>query len=137
MWSRFNRWLESQSDVGLLLIRLWVGGAMLTHGIGKIRDLDKFVGRVARDFPFAEILGPFAAFSETIGAVMIMLGLLTRPAAIALVATMLGAGLVTHWADPFSKKELALTYAAATGALVFAGSGKFSLDRLLFGRSWR
>lgn len=137
MWSRINGWFAARSDVGLLILRLWVGAAMLTHGMGKMLDLGGFVGKVGKTFPFPEVLGPFAAGAESIGAIMIAVGLLTRPAAIALCFTMIGAGLVVHWPDPFTKKELALTYAAASAMIAFAGSGKYSLDRLLFGRSWR
>ncbi|MFN7131398.1 MAG: DoxX family protein [Myxococcales bacterium] len=138
MWKRLNAWFASRADVGLLVARLWIGGAMITHGVAKVLDLGAFSEKVARlGFPFAGVLGPFAALSETLGAALLLLGLLTRPAAVALTLTMLGAAFGVHWNDPFTKKELALTYATISLALLFTGPGRFSLDRVLFGREFR
>ncbi|MEL6925707.1 MAG: DoxX family protein, partial [Bacteroidota bacterium] len=100
-------------SLGLLLIRLVFGAAMLFgHGIGKW-------SRLFGDDPikFADPFGlgataslALVVFSEVICSVLIMLGLLTRAAAVPLLITMLVALFMIHGDDPFAKQEKALLY---------------------------
>jgi putative oxidoreductase len=107
------------------------------HGVSKLFKLEKFIASVARHgFPLPEVTAPIAMLTELVGGVLLALGLATRPAAIFVIATMLGAALKVHAVDPFSKKELALAYALVAVVLIFTGPGRYSLDaRLSKGRS--
>ena len=121
------------TDVGLLVLRVSFGLTMaLSHGWGKVSDLGKFTAVVAsKGFPIPGVTAPFAAFSELLGGLLLAVGLATRPAAVALLGTMIGAVVVVHGGDPFGKKELGLAYAAVSVVLLLTGPGRFSLDRLL------
>jgi putative oxidoreductase len=123
-------------DAGLLVVRVGFGLMLaLSHGLGKVSALGKFVDGVAnRGMPLPWVLGPAAALAEFVGGILIAIGLLTRPAAFFALVTMLVAAFHVHGADPFSKKELALTYAMACGAILFAGPGRYSLDAMIFGK---
>jgi putative oxidoreductase len=44
---------------------------------------------------------------------------------------MLVAAFIAHGDDPFGKKEMALLYIVVYVFLLFAGSGKFSVDYLI------
>ena len=84
--------------------------------------------------------GFMAAFSEGIGGLLLIVGLLVRPAAAMLVFTMFVAALM-HMNLPPENSASGLKgakYAIEMGivflALVFTGAGRFSLDRLLFCR---
>ncbi|MCC6522238.1 MAG: DoxX family protein [Polyangiaceae bacterium] len=126
-----------QQDLALLAIRLWFG-LMLAfgHGLPKTMDLAGFLETV-REHPIAmpELAAPAAALTELVGGVLLALGLVARVAAVPVLATMLTAAFVVHRADPFvGVKELALTYALAALVILVAGAGRFSLDRLIFGR---
>ena len=70
-------------------------------------------------------------FAEFFCALAIAVGLLTRGAVIPLIITMLVAGLVIHGDDPWQKKELAFLYLVPLVTLLFTGSGRFSLDRVI------
>lgn len=122
--------LGGSTDVGLLLLRLWFGSVLaLSHGYGKILDPGRVVRSVEKaGFPLPEVLGPFAALSEFVGGLFLAIGLFTRPAALSVLGTMLGAAFVVHAGDPFSKKEFALAYAVAALAVLVAGPGKYSVD---------
>jgi len=61
-------------------------------------------------------------------AILLVLGLGTRLATIPLIVTMAVAAFITHGADPFARKELALFYLAAYFVLLINGSGKYSFD---------
>jgi putative oxidoreductase len=75
--------------------------------------------------------GFMAAFSESIGAFLIGIGLGTRIAAGLLMITML-VGVNMHITTGEGSPEMALLYAFASAALMLAGAGDLSLDKKLF-----
>jgi len=121
-----------RTDVGLLLLRLVAGCSLaFGHGLGKL-------GRMTSgNFEFADPLGIgavpsliLATLAELVCSIAVAAGLWTRWAAIPPAVTMAVAALVVHAADPWGRKELAVLYLAAFGALVFTGGGRFALDAL-------
>jgi len=121
------------SDLGLLLFRLFVGLSMaFAHGLGKMPPSDQMVETVtAIGFPLPIVFAWCAALSEFVGGLLIAVGLFTRPAALFLGFTMGVAGLVVHGSDQFKVKELAFVYFFASLLFVFHGAGKYSLDKLI------
>ena len=79
--------------------------------------------------------GLFASLSESVFALMVALGLLTRSAAACVAATMLFAMMMhIDKGDPFGKVANPLELAIVFAAIALMGPGRLSLDRLL-GRS--
>jgi putative oxidoreductase len=121
------------NDIGLLVLRVGVGGFMLVaHGWGKLAGF----GGLAGTFPDPIGLGStvslvLAIFAEVLCALLIVVGLGTRFAAVPLLVTMLVAALVVHADDPWSKKEFALLYAIPFLTLIFTGGGGYALDSLI------
>ncbi len=120
-------------DFVLLLVRIAVAVFMLTHGYPKLMRL--FSGEEIR---FADPFGlgmtfslVLVVFAEFFCSVLIGFGLGTRLATIPLIITMLVAAFISHGADPFGKKEMALLYLVIYIFLLFTGSGKFSFDYLI------
>jgi putative oxidoreductase len=134
-WLFARHTMESRSGgiaFGLLVTRVLAGAFMLTHGWGKL------VHFAERSAGFPDPLGVGSAaslgltvFAEFFCAILVILGLATRFAAIPLLITMLVAAFVIHGSDPWSDKEFPLLYAAIWLGQLFAGPGRFSLDRLL------
>lgn len=129
----------SLGDVGLLILRVGVGAAMIQAGLRKAFDFSTTV-------EFMESGGwrlpRFAAFmvtaAETAGGIGLLLGLLTPLAACAVVAAMLDAWAVNvsaaaFWSDPFNAPFM---IAVGAAALLFTGAGLYSVDARVFG-SWR
>ncbi len=107
---------------------------VLSHGLTKLTLLGEG-GRFADPIG----LGPYlslvlAFFAEVVCAALIVVGLFTRLACVPLVITMLVAAVVVHGADPWAKKELAVVFAVAFGALAMTGPGRLSLDQLWLGQ---
>ncbi|SKB33280.1 putative oxidoreductase [Salegentibacter holothuriorum] len=121
------------TDFGLLLFRLFIGGLMLTHGVPKLLT---FFGD--GEIVFADPIGigetvtfTFAVFAEFVCAILIIFGWATRFAAIPLIITMAVAAIIVHWTDGFGRQELPLLYMGGFLLLFFTGAGKFSLDYYL------
>ena len=118
-------------DIGLLLLRLTLGGGMLlAHGLGKLSLMSK----APEKFPDPIGLGSeisllMAIFSEVICTLLVIVGFRTRLAVIPLVITMLVAFFIVHGGDSFGKRELSFIYGLGFTVLYFTGSGKYSIDR--------
>tara|TARA_R110000850_G_scaffold80862_1_gene173485 strand:- start:24024 stop:24452 length:429 start_codon:yes stop_codon:yes gene_type:complete len=124
------------TDIALFLLRIGVGGLMLTHGIPKLM---KLFGSdpIAFGDPIglgAEASLALTVFAEVICSILIIVGLGTRLAAIPLMLTMATAFFIVHAADPFQRKELALFFLIVYLVLFLTGSGKYSLDHYFLKR---
>jgi putative oxidoreductase len=125
--------LKSNPDIASLIMRLAVGGMMLTHGYPKLMTL---LGGGEIQFPNPIGVGAtpslaLTVFAEFVCALMILIGFRTKLATIPLAFTMLVAMFAIHGADPFGKKELPAFYLLGCAAIFFLGSGKYSLDGVL------
>jgi putative oxidoreductase len=123
------------ADSWLLLLRVGIAGAMLTHGYPKLLKI------MEGNFQFADPIGigapaslVLAAFAEFLCSILLLMGLATRLAAIPLLINMLVIILIQHGSDPFGKKELPLLYLLGYGTLLVFGGGKYSLDSVLMNR---
>jgi uncharacterized membrane protein YphA (DoxX/SURF4 family) len=115
-----------------------VGGVFLSEGIQKFVYPDALgVGRFLKiGIPYPEIMAPFVGLVEIGGGILILAGLLTRLAALALIGDMLVAILTTKIPilieGGFFKMahEARTDYAMLLGSLflLLAGSGPWSLD---------
>lgn len=120
--------IPSFHGLGLLLLRVWLGGCMLAlHGWSKLTD---FNGTLAKMAAFPKILGIAAILAESVAAAFLIIGLASRWAALALATTMGVAFYKAHGAALTGEKsgELAFIYLAGFAALVLTGPGRFSLD---------
>lgn len=120
-------------DIVLLIIRIFVGFAMLSHGFPKLQQL--LSGEEIQFYDFLGIGEKFtlilAVFAEFVCSIFIILGLFTRFAVFFLIVTMAVAGLVFHNADPFSKRETSLLYLSVYLLIFAAGPGKYSIDGMI------
>ena len=120
-------------DIVLLVLRITIAALMLTHGLPKMEALLS-----GEPIQFVSVFGLSPAvslgltvFAEVFCSILILVGFGTRLAAIPLIITMAVAAFIIHAADPFGKQEMAILYLAVYVVLLIAGSGRYSLDRLL------
>ena len=140
---------EQALSLGLLILRLGIGGYLLTHGWGKVHmllagDFEQMGDPIGLGNVLSLVLVTVAEF---LCALLVMLGLATRPAAAVVVVSMAVAAFVAHGGDPWTlgrafelfaagetefpaSKEPALLYLLPFLSLVFTGAGAYSLDGL-------
>ena len=123
-------------DIGLAVLRVVAGLVFIAHGGQKlfVFGLDGVTaGFTQMGIPLAAVAAPLVALVELLGGIALVVGLLTRLAAVGLAITMLGAIAFVHLAAGFflpNGSEFALTLLATAVALAFTGPGDFSLDGL-------
>jgi putative oxidoreductase len=120
------------ASVGLLLLRLSIGGLMIHHGQEKLADPQQFANTYVASLhlPFPLFFAYAAGFSELIGSWLVILGLLTPVGALALSSTMAMAAYQHISTAGFNiyVLELVLLYLGGSLALLFNGPGRFSFD---------
>jgi putative oxidoreductase len=133
-------------DLAWLVIRLTAGGMLLVHGVMKIlpmfsngfaATIQAFAaGSMARRGIEPALAAAYVVFFlETIGAVLIILGLFTRFIAAATAIQFAIITFVAHWPAGFAASRGGWEYPLFWGLIIFAialrGGGPYSLDRKL------
>lgn len=117
------------------VLRAVVGIMMIHNGLDKLGNIESFAQAYVAyiGLPFPVFFSYIAAFTELIGAPLLILGLFTRPAALGLFATMCVAMyhhiLVAGLSIPYL--ELSAIYAACFFFFLVNGAGLFSSDALI------
>lgn len=131
-------------DLALLITRVAIGVCFMIHAFGKLGivgngSLDGFASWLGDlGVPMPALQARMAMLSELVGGGLLALGLATRPACIALIFTMLVAGIVGHRGagylitnDP-PGAEYTINLAVICLLFLLIGPGDISLDALLF-----
>lgn len=150
---RWNRWATTTDDKAVIFIRIAVGAAVFVpEGLQKLLFPDLLgAGRfIGIGIPWPDLLGPFVGVVEIVCGLLIIFGVITRLAAIPLIAIMIVALLSTklpillgHDWWIFHVRELArygfwsAQHEARTDIamlmglmfLLYNGAGRYSLDR--------
>jgi putative oxidoreductase len=130
---------SDSANFALLVLRLWIGFQMLAiHGADKLMHFSAH----AQKFPDPFGIGSTASlalsvFAEFFVSILIIFGLFTRWSALVLIINMTVAFIGVHKGALSGEHsgELAFLYLMAYVVLLLAGPGRFSADKLLFGKN--
>ncbi len=140
-----RRLTSTSSAWAMVPLRLALGIAFIGHGAQKVFGTFNGPGWAkwtslsqAVPFPFMRPTSVWlgaAAISELVGGILVLLGLLTRIGAFLIICVMVTA-IATLWPAFFAPAgmELAVVILAVAFALLIAGGGKASVDRMIGGR---
>ena len=128
--------LFHNDDLGKLLLRLPVGLLMIFHGIHKLQNGLGFIEKTLADAGFPTFLAWGVLVGEVVAPALVVLGVLTRPAAFVEAFVMIAALYLAHTGDFLSLTshggyalELQFFYLFGSLAIVFLGAGRYSLSR--------
>ena len=141
--SLFRAPTARQLTAGLTILRIVIGAIFIAHGAQKL-FVYGFAGVTGAfgqmGIPMPALVGPFIALLEFSAGIALIVGLLTRLAALGLAFNMLGAILFVHLKGGLflpAGSEFALSLLASTAILALTGAGAFSLDALIANRRVR
>lgn len=120
---------SKNTDLGLLILRISIGGLMLFHGVSKILHGISFLtdnmGVVGYAVYIGEVLAPLA----------ILLGWRTKIASVIFAINCIVAVAVAHSGEIFSISdhggyalELLMLYLLGSVALIFTGAGRYAVS---------
>ncbi|MDO5017537.1 MAG: DoxX family protein [Porphyromonas sp.] len=136
MLSKYKDFLRN-NDLGLLVLRLSIGGLMFFHGYHKlVHGLDGISGMIAA-MGLPEFLAYGALVGELVAPLMIIFGVYTRVGSAVLAFNMLVAILMAHLGDLGSVNpmtggwvvEVPALYLLGALALVFTGGGRYAVTK--------
>lgn len=125
---------QLQVSVALTVLRVILGITFIMHGGQKlfVYGLEGVSGGFAgMGIPFPAVVGPIVALTEFLGGAALLVGLMTRVAAVGIALVMVGAIFTAHIKAGFFAPggyEFPLMLLATSIALVFTGAGPLSLD---------
>jgi putative oxidoreductase len=118
-----------KNSIAPLILRLCLAAVFIYHGMDKV---GKSWGTAwYPDLPVAQQV--LIAWGELLGGVAMLLGVLTRLAAVGLAVIMLGAIVKVHWPNGFSLANQGYEYnvviISSCAVLILTGGGRLAADR--------
>ena len=124
---------ENSFNLASLLLRLTFGLMMcINHGFPKLMHFSKEAGSFADPFHIGHRWSLILVlFSEVFCALLLVLGLFTRVAALVLAIEMAVAAFLIHKGHPLTVHEAALLYLSVFFSILLVGPGRFSVDGMM------
>jgi len=129
------------ASVGLLVLRAGIGLMMaFGHGLPKLQNYSAMLEQwniAPAIWPLSYMSKPMSLMlaigAEFVASLMLVLGVMTRPAAFMLGFAMCVAAFQVHALDPFfsaggAAKEMAVLYLLPAFVLIITGAGQYSID---------
>ncbi len=131
--NKIEKWFSSKSDVGLLVIRLFIGLRIIYGVFDNIISWDKmieFSGFLkVIGFPVPTFCAVLSVYAQFICGILILIGYKTRFAAFILVFNFTVAIVMVHSTDSIEVMTPALAMLFISLGLVFTGAGKWAIEK--------
>ena len=132
-----NKDLFRNNDLGLLLLRLTVGGLMLFHGVHKLIYGVAGIQGMLAGMGLPGFIAYFSLAAELLASILIVIGAWTRVASVIMVGNMAVAILMAHLpvlftADPTTGGwaiEQSMLYLLGAAVLCLTGGGKYAVAK--------
>ena len=133
--------IATRNDVSLLVIRVVLGAVMLPHGYQKLMNFSATLNAFSGGMGIPKPLAVLVILAESVGGLMLVLGLVGRLGALGVAAVMVGAIVKVHAPNGFFMNwygnqkgegfEYHLLAIAMALAVMIGGSGALSIDGVL------
>lgn len=126
-----HQWVEKLQcpNTGLLILRITLGAIFVAHGWGKIQGIEGTIGFFG-SLGLTPFFAYLVAWVEFVGGIVMILGITVREAAMLFSIILLTAIYLVHWKQGWKGMEFPIILLGASLALVFLGSGKYSLGKI-------
>jgi putative oxidoreductase len=124
---------QTSFNIASLLLRVCFGGLVcLNHGLSKLKHFGTMQSTFADPLHVGHTTSlVLVVFAEVFCALLVVLGLFTRFAALVLVISMAVATLIVHKGQSMEIHEPALLYLTAFFAILLVGPGRMSVDGMM------
>lgn len=134
---KFEKDSLRSTDLGLLLLRIALGGLMLFHGMHKLIYGVGFIGDMLAAIGLPSFIAYGSLLAELVASLMIIFGIWTRLASVVFAGNMVVAILMAHASEMFSLSpmtgglviELPLLYLLGAAVLCLTGGGRFAVTK--------
>jgi uncharacterized membrane protein YphA (DoxX/SURF4 family) len=140
---RLRAWLDAHRDLGLEMVRIYLGFALFAKGVAFVRQgMAVLEEMTSTAIGFGEaLLAHYVVMVHIGGGVLLALGLVTRLAAAVQLPVLAGAVFLVHAGGGLfaSSMALELTLLVLFLLVIFTllGGGRLSIDRFVFARDRR
>lgn len=134
---KFEKDFLRSTDLGLLLLRIALGGLMLFHGMHKLIYGVSFIGDMLAAIGLPSFIAYGSLLAELVASLMIICGIWIRLASVVFAGNMVVAILMAHASEMFSLSpmtgglviELPLLYLLGAAVLCLTGGGRFAVTK--------
>ena len=134
---KFEKDFLRSTDLGLLLLRIALGGLMLFHGMHKLIYGVGFIGDMLAAIGLPSFIAYGSLLAELVASLMIICGIWTRLASVVFAGNMVVAILMAYASEMFSLSpmtgglviELPLLYLLGAAVLCLTGGGRFAVTK--------
>jgi len=134
MTNKNNFW--TNSDIGLLIVRISLGGIIFFHGFHKLLHGIEETSQILASggMPLSGQLAYFVYVSEVLAPVLIVLGVFTRLSALSIFVTLIAIFLVLPFPVSLDEHgamniESQLYFLLLSAALFFTGPGRYTVKK--------
>jgi len=136
IYQKFSHKVENLKDLPLLFFRLILAYGFYSPAINKVKNFNSIAEWFeSMNYPAPLLSAYLAGITETLGVILLILGLGTRFISIPLMIVMLVAIFTVHIGNGFAAGdngfEIPLYYFLMLFSLMVFGSGKIGLDYLI------
>ena len=130
-----SSWLDTRRELGSALLRLFFAFVLIygtqdnVFSNARMLEFRDFLAR--NKFPYPLFSAYLSAYAQFLCGILIALGFLTRPAAIAMSINFIVALLMVHLHLPFTANIAAMAMLALSVFFVFHGAPRYSIDSKL------
>lgn len=121
-------------DFGKLILRVTLALLILLHGVAKIMNGVSGIEGMVTKIGLPPVFAYLVYVGEVIAPLLVLIGLMTRPAALIIAVNMVFAVVLAHMQDLFSitktggwALELQAMFLVAALAIAFLGAGRYSI----------
>jgi putative oxidoreductase len=139
-WKKFGPWMNEHRDIFVDLLRAYIGVALLARGVAFLSASSQIHELTSNGLGMWDaFLAHLIPSLHILGGALLIIGLLTRFAALFQIPILMGAVFLVHWREGLFTTHPNLELAALVLVCLFViaghGPGRLSADHFLFGEN--